>query len=251
MRTRLKTDADIAILEEGGKILMNLLIETANQVRSGITTLELNKYFEEGVSRAGARPAFKGYKGFPAGLCTSVNDEVVHGIPSARILKDGDCISIDAGLLYKNLYTDAAITVPVGNVDKKIHGLIDAARGALTAGIDAIHDGVTTGDIGNAIETYVSMQGSYGIVRDYTGHGVGYSVHEDPPFPNFGRKGMGVSITKGMVFCLEPMIMLGDDAVYITKDHWTVKTMDGSVAAHFEHTIAIDSDGQVRIITRI
>lgn len=252
----LKTEKEIEILRAGGKRLAFVLSETAKQVRPRISTEELNQYAIKLIKEGGDEPAFLGYRPegarhpYPAALCVSVNDEVVHGIPSKdRILKEGDIISLDCGLKHKGLYTDHAVTVPVGRVSKEIKKLLETTEQALALGIEAAQPGGNIGDIGYAIEQFVKPFG-FGIVRVLSGHGVGKHIHEDPYVPNFGRKGSGEKLKPGMVIAIEPMLNLGSYAVYLDKDGYTYKTRDKSVSAHFEHTIAITENGP-EILTKL
>jgi methionyl aminopeptidase len=246
----IKTTEEIKALKEGGQKLSAVLSRIANIVRPGISTKELNSIAEEGIRAAGGESAFKGYKAFgartayPGVVCTSINEEVVHGIPSDnRVLVEGDIIGLDIGMKYKGLYTDMAITVPVGEITTESKDLIAVTENALTVGIAVIRAGAHVGDIGEAIETYVRDHGTYGIVKDLVGHGVGHAVHEDPPIPNYGRKGHGPKLEAGMVLALEPMVTLGTWKVDVMGDEWTWVTRDGSRAAHFEHTVVVTKDG--------
>ena len=245
---RLKTPEQIEILHEGGRRLATILLALKEAVRPGIATKELDVLAEKLILEGGDEPSFKGYKPkgasrpFPAALCTAVNDEVVHGIPSLRVLKEGDIIGLDLGLTHKGLITDAAITVQVGKVARESQELITTTEEALAVGIRTALVGANVGDIGAAIEEYVRPFG-YGIVRELSGHGVGFVVHEEPHIPNFGKRGAGARLTAGMVLALEPMITLGKHAVYGAKDGYTVITRDGSRSAHFKHSIAISKYG--------
>lgn len=252
----LKTKEEIEILREGGKRLAFILSEVVKLVRPGISTEELNQYALKLIKEGGDEPAFLNYKPegarmpYPAALCVSVNDEVVHGIPSKdRILKDGDIVSLDCGLKHNGLFTDHAVTVPVGNISKETKKLLEITEQALYLGIEAAQAGGQVGDIGEAIEKFVKPH-KYGIVRILSGHGVGKSIHEDPYVPNFGRKGTGDRLKPGMVIAIEPMLNLGAYAVYLEKDGYTYKTRDKSTSAHFEHTIAITEAGP-EILTKM
>lgn len=245
----IKTREEITLLREGGHILARVLADVVGAVRAGISTHELNRIAEEHIRASGGEPAFKGYQAFgarvayPATLCTSINDEVVHGIPSEkRILKAGDIIGLDIGMKYKGLYTDMAVTVPVGAIDMKAQKLIAVTKKSLDIAIAAVRAGATIGDIGHAVQTYVEGEG-FGVVRDLVGHGVGHAVHEDPQVPNFGKKGTGMRLKEGMVLALEPMVTERGWKVKIDADQWTWRTRDGSRAAHFEHTIIVTKNG--------
>jgi methionyl aminopeptidase len=239
-----KTDEDIATIREGGKIIHKILRDVASRAVPGVSTWELNEFAEAQIVAAGGRPAFKGVGDdpqnlFPAGLCTSVNDVVVHGIPSKKeILQDGDIVGLDIGMEYRGRYTDTAITVAVGKVSKEVQELLDVTQHALALAISQAVAGNTTGDIGNAVQQYVERHG-FSVVRDLVGHGVGYTVHEDPQVPNYGRAGTGTKLEAGMVIAIEPMVNVGKYAVEFSDDGWTILTADGSRSAHFEHTVAV------------
>lgn len=251
----IKTPEEIKILREGGKILASVLLMVSDKAEPGMVTAELDEYAENLIKKAGGEPSFKNYKTkddkylFPASLCVSINDEVVHGIPSGRILKESDIVSLDLGLKYKNLYTDATITVGVGKINAEAKKLLNITKIALEKGIEVIKEGATTGDIGYAIQLYVEANG-FNVVKKLVGHGVGHEVHEDPEIPNFGKKGEGVVLKEGMVLALEPMVVVGTGDVILDKNNWTWKTKDGSLAAHFEHTIAVTKRG-AEILTKI
>lgn len=244
----IKTPEEIKILREGGKKLASVLYSVAKMAKPGIKTIDLDKEAERLIREAGGEPAFKNYKTkddkipFPASLCVSVNDEVVHGIPSQRILKRGDIVSLDSGMKYKGLYTDMTITVGVGKISKRNLKLIETAEKALNAGIAVARDGARIGDIGFAIQSFVEKSG-FNVVRTLVGHGVGYKAHEEPEVPNFGKKGTGEILKSGMVLALEPMVVTGKPDVFLDDDQWTWKTFDGSFAAEFEHTIVITKKG--------
>lgn len=255
MTVIIKTLEEIKIIREGGKRLARILAKVAKMVAPGVSTYDLDKYAYKLITEEGDNPAFLNYKtegskkGFPATLCTSVNNEIVHGIPSkAKILKEGDIISLDLGLNHKGLFTDHAVTVPVGRISKKDERIIEDTKKALEIGIWAARGGATTGDIGHAIESFVNKR--YGIVRELAGHGVGKKVHEDPYIPNYGKAGKGQKLIPGMIVAIEPMLNLGKDNVTFSDDGYTVKTADGSRSAHFEHTILI-TEGDAEILTKI
>ena len=251
----IKTPEEIKILRDGGKILASVLLMVAEKARAGIATKELNEYAENLIKKASGEPSFKNYKTprdkfpFPASLCVSVNNEVVHGIPSGRILKEGDIISLDLGLKYKDLYTDATITVGVGKISADAEKLLNITKIALEKGIGVIKEEATIGDIGFAIQSYVEANG-FNVIKKLVGHGVGYKIHEEPEIPNFGKKGEGVVLKEGMVFALEPMVVMGSGDVILDKNNWTWKTKDGSLAAQFEHTIVVTKKG-CEILTKI
>ncbi len=253
----IKTEKDIAIMAEGGKILSGILNKLAEAAVAGITTKELDSIALDLVLRSGTKPSFLGYvvgnKKFPASLCVSINDEVVHGIPSSRVLAEGDVVGLDMGLIYKRWNLDSAITVEIQNEKRparqsggttKNEKLIQATREAMYLGINQAKPGNRVGDISHAVQTYVEKQG-FGIVRDLVGHGVGKKLHEEPMIPNFGKPGYGPELRVGMVICIEPMVTFGDWHVVLDADEWTYRTKDGSISAHFEHTIAITKNGPI------
>mgnify|MGYP001615811242 CR=1 FL=1 len=247
---KLKTKEEIQIMAEGGKILATVLKEVASMAKPGITTLELDKAAEALILKHGAKPAFKGYEGFPYSLCASVNDVVVHGFPSNYELQDGDIVGLDLGVLYKGFNTDMAVTVAVGNTSYEAKRLLMVTKKAMKVGIKKARAGSTTGDIGNAIQRYVETQG-YGIVRDLCGHGIGKEVHEDPQVPNYGQRHKGTELKEGMVICIEPMLTIGSYHLKTAKDGYGFATKDGSLAAHFEQTVAVTKNGSVVLGTDI
>lgn len=239
----IKSPAEIEILAQGGKILAEILREISSLAEPGVSTWKLNEFAESAIKKRGATPSFKGYgkrgKKFPAALCTSVNDVVVHGIPSREtILREGDIVSLDLGIKFENLYTDAAVTIPVGNVSYIAKKLIAAARDALEDAVGAAVAGNRVGDVSHAIQEKVEQSG-FNAVRDLVGHGVGYAVHEEPAIPCFGEPDSGIELEPGMVLAIEPMVTAGDFRLRGDKDGWTVRTKDGSLSAHFEHTVAV------------
>jgi len=240
----IKTDDEIKIMREAGKILANVLKEIEKQIKPGVTTLELDRAAEALILSYGAKPSFKGYEGFPYSLCASVNENIVHGYPSKYVLKDGDIIGLDLGVLYKGYNSDMAITVPVGKVSFEAKRLINTTKKALRLGIKKAKVGNTVGDIGNTVQRFVEGQG-YGIVRDLCGHGIGKNLHEDPKIPNFGKRGGGEKIVEGMVICIEPMVTMGDWRLKKADDGYGYSTKDNSLTAHFEHTIAVLKSGPV------
>lgn len=247
----LKTKKEIADLREGGKILASVHSALVKHVKIGVSTKDLDNIAIELIKKAGGEPAFLNYKPegvstpFPATLCVSVNNEIVHGIPKEnKILKDGDIVSLDLGVKYKGLFTDAAITVPVGKISKADKKLLGVTKEALNVGIEQARVGNTVGDIGYAIEKYIKPY-KYGIVKDLSGHGVGKYIHEDPYIPNYGKAGKGEKLTEGMVIAIEPMINAGTSRISVDRDGWTIKTADASRSAHFEHTVAITKNGPI------
>ncbi len=252
----IKTPQEIEVLREGGRRLAAVLQKVAAHVEPGISTKELDRVAEKLIREGGDEPAFLNYQPsgapypYPASLCVSVNSEVVHGIPhDNRILKEGDIVSLDLGLKHKGLFTDHAITVPVGKIPKNVQELLDITKKSLEIGIDAAQPGARTGDVGYAIEKYIRKY-KYGIVRELAGHGVGKEIHEDPFIPNFGKPGVGALLKPGMVVAIEPMINEGRAAVILTPDEYTFKTADGKRSAHFEHTVVITENGP-EILTKI
>ncbi len=244
-----KTKREIAIIREGGEILATVLKEITVMVKPGITTLELDRAAEALILKHGAKPAFKGYEKFPYSLCASVNNVIVHGFPSKYALKEGDLVGLDLGVLYKGYNTDMAVTVAVGNVSFEAKRLLKVTEKALRLGIKKTKAGVTTGDIGNTIQRYVEDQG-YGVVRDLCGHGIGKKIHEDPQVPNYGQRHKGTELKEGMVICIEPMVTVGSYLLKKADDGYGFATKDGSLAAHFEHTVEITKDG-ARVLTQI
>jgi methionyl aminopeptidase len=244
----LKSAPEIEKMSQAGRIVAEALEELRHLTKPGISTKELDRFAEDFIIRNGAKPAFKGYRNFPATLCTSVNDQVVHGIPSNRTLQEGDIIGLDLGAIVDGYYGDAAITVPVGKVDPKIERLIAVTEEALRRAIGQMKNGNRLSDISYAIQSYVEGAG-YSVVRDFVGHGIGRELHEEPQVPNFGNPGEGPRLKVGMVLAIEPMVNMGSSSVRILSDHWTAVTQDGSLSAHFEHTIALTEDGPV-ILTR-
>ncbi len=237
----IKTTEEIRIMAEGGKILAKIMKELEKQVRPGITTKELDRAAEALILKYG-KPSFKGHEGFPACLCTSVNEEIVHVIPSDRVLKEGDIISLDLGILYKGFHSDMAITVPVEKISPEAQHLIRTTKKALKRGIKKVRPGNTIGDIANTIQRYIEGQG-LGVVRELCGHGIGKNIHEDPQIPNYGKRRTGPELVEGMVICLEPMVTIGDWKIKKAKDGYGFQTKDNSLAAHFEATIAVKKVG--------
>jgi methionyl aminopeptidase len=228
-------------MRQAGKILAAVLEELRLSVKPGMKTKELDEIATRELARRGAKPSFKGYRGFPASLCASINDQIVHGIPGGTVMKEGDILSIDLGAVYDGFQADAAVTIGVGDVEPPARELMDATEGALQAGIAAARAGAKLGDISAAIQKYAEGRG-YSVVREYTGHGIGRQMHEEPQIANFGRPGTGPTLKKGMTLALEPMLNKGGWRTRVDDDKWTVCTVDGSLSAHFEHTIAITDD---------
>ena len=246
----LKTSRELKLMREAGRISQKALRLGGEAVEPGVSTWEIDKIIREYIEKSGAKPNFLGYGDFPASACISVNNTVIHGIPSKKqILKRGDIVSIDTGAVLNGFNGDNAWTFPCGEVSEEAQKLMDTTREALFLGIEQARPGNRVGDIGHAVQEYVEARG-YSVVRDFVGHGVGAKLHEDPSVPNFGKPGRGVRLLPGMVIAIEPMINLGDYRVKVLGDGWTTNTIDGKLSAHFEHTVAITSDGPV-ILTSI
>ena len=249
MAVVLKSQQEIEKMRRAGRVVRETLELVRSLVKPGATTMDLERAAEAKIAELGAKPAFKGYHGYPCVLCTSVNNEVVHGIPSAkRMLKDGDIVSVDCGAIIDGYFGDAAITVPVGEkIDPKTARLLDVTEKSLHAAISVVRPGATLGDVGSAVQTVVEAAG-FSVVRDFVGHGIGSAMHEDPQVPNFGEAGRGMKLRAGMVIAIEPMVNAGDADVVVLNDGWTAVTTDGSMSAHFEHTVAVTPTG-ARILT--
>lgn len=244
----IKSDEEVELLRIAGEITGSTHNYLKPYIKPGITTLELDKLAEEYILSRGATPSFKGYDGFPGTVCASINNEVVHGIPSGRTLKEGDIITLDIGACWKGYHGDSAWTYAVGEIDDKKKYLLEHTEKSLFKGLDAIHDGCHVGDIGYAVSKYANEHG-LGVVRELVGHGVGTDVHEEPDVPNYGARGTGPVLKEGMVIAVEPMLNLGTRKVYILEDGWTIITADGKPSAHFEHTVLVTKDGY-EILTR-
>lgn len=241
----LKTSRELAKMREAGRISANALKLAGQAVEPGVSTAEIDRVVRKYIEGQGAKPSFLGYGGFPASACISVNDEVVHGIPSKkRILKSGDIVSIDVGAFIDGFHGDNAWTFACGDISEQAQGLLDATKESLFEGIKQAVAGNRIGDIGSAVQRYVEAR-NYSVVRDYVGHGVGAKLHEDPSVPNFGTPGRGVRLLPGMTIAIEPMINLGTHKVRVLDDDWTAVTADGKLSAHFEHSVAITADGPV------
>jgi methionyl aminopeptidase len=243
----LKTDEEVGLLKESNMLVSRTLAEIASLVRPGITTLYLDRIAEAFIHDNGATPAFKGYGGFPNTLCTSVNDEVVHGIPSGYVLKDGDILSVDCGVILNGWYGDSAYTFPIGEINEEVRRLLDYTRAALEEGVKAAVAGNRIGDISCAVQTRAE-NGGYSVVRELVGHGLGRKLHEQPEVANWGKKGTGPIMEKGLVICIEPMINAGKKETLQMRDGWTIKTADGKPSAHFEYAVAVDK-GKADVLT--
>jgi methionyl aminopeptidase len=250
----IKSDSELDKMRQAGRIVAEVLELMQERVAPGVTTGELNGLADELIRRYGAIPSFKGYPPgsahpFPASICTSVNEELVHGIPGARVLQKGDIISIDVGAIHEGYHGDAAATLPVGQIDEETRRLLGVTEAALYAGIAQAREGNRSGDVSAAIQEYAEEHG-YSVVREYTGHGIGRQMHEDPQVPNFGESGRGALLRTGMTIALEPMVLAGDRRVRVLDDRWTVVSVDGRLTAHFEHTVVV-RNGEAEILTRL
>ncbi|MDO8613353.1 MAG: type I methionyl aminopeptidase [Dehalococcoidia bacterium] len=243
----LKSRDEIAIMRDAGRIVAEVLHTLVERLRPGLVEKELDEIVRKEFGKRKVIPVFLGYQGYPATVCVSVNDEIVHGIPGDREIADGDVVSIDLGCVYKGFVADAAVTVGVGNVSPEAGRLIGVTREALNRGIDAAREEARLGQIGAAIQTYVEGEG-FSVVREYVGHGVGRQMHEDPQVPNYGDPETGPVLKEGMVIAIEPMVNAGDWRTKRDPDNWTVRTLDGSLSAHFEHTLAV-RDGAAEVLT--
>ena len=242
-----KSQQEIAIMRRAGGVVAAILEVLAAKIRPGLVTEELDAITVSELSRHGATASFKGYRGYPAHLCVSINDEVVHGIPGKRVIREGDIVSLDLGAILDGFHGDAAITVGVGRIDDKAQELIEATRGALDAGIAKAVAGAHLGDVSEAIQSFAESRG-FSVVREYVGHGIGRDMHEEPQIPNYGVSGRGPLLRRGMTLALEPMVNAGGWRTRVGDDRWTVSTEDGGLSAHFEHTIAI-TDGGAEVLT--
>ena len=244
----IKTSAELKVLREAGKILASIISEVKYSLKSGVTTREVDSKAEKIIKTHKVIPAFKGYRGFPGCICLSVNEEIVHGVPGDRILKEGDIVSLDIGIIYKDYYSDTAVTVAIGTVKQELQKLLDVTLEALYKGIEQTKVGNHLSDVSHAIQKYAEAN-QFSIVREFVGHGIGKSLHEDPEIPNFGSPHQGPVLREGMVFAIEPMVNLGSSMTKILSDGWTVVTEDGKPSAHFEHTVAIGRNGP-KILTQ-
>ena len=245
----LKSQEEIKKIARASKIVAELLQELKGCVKAGITTKELDLYAAKRILKKKGKPAFLGYRGFPATLCVSVNDEVVHGIPSKRVLRDGDIVGLDLGVIVDGFYGDAALTVPIGEVPSETLRLLRVTEASLYAGIEQARVGRRLTNISHAVQECVEAEG-FSVVTEFVGHGIGRALHEDPQVPNFGPPGQGVRLRAGMVLAIEPMVNMGKSDVRVLEDLWTAVTVDGALSAHFEHTVAITEDGP-KILSRI
>jgi methionyl aminopeptidase len=244
----IKSDQEVDLMRESGKVTGFILKELENFIRPGISTADIDKFVEDTIRKNGMIPTFKGYCGFPASACVSINEEVVHGIPDKkRILKEGDIVSVDVGSTYKGYVSDAARTYPVGQVSEIAQKLMDATRDSFFAGIEFCKVGYRLSDISHAVQVKAESEG-FSVIRDFVGHGVGQEMHEEPQIPNYGKAGRGPRLAKGMVFAIEPMICEGGYDVRTLSNDWTVVTLDGKLSAHYENTVVI-TDGEPELLT--
>ena len=244
---QLKNPDQIKIMREAGRITGEALLVARDHVRPGISTYELDRLVRESIEKAGAKPSFLGYGGFPASACISLNDEVIHGIPSKkRFLEEGDIVKVDVGAFYKGFHGDSARTIPVGRVSDEAMKLIEVTRASFFAGVDQLKIGNRLGDVGAAIDSLVVSNG-FSTVKRYIGHGIGHELHESPDVPNYGTPGRGTRLCAGLVIAIEPMVNVGTETVRELSDGWTVKTADGALSAHYENTVALTSDGVINL----
>lgn len=238
----IKSPRELEAMRQAGQVVARMIAALKQAVAPGLTTKDLDVVAAEELKRQGAKPAFLGYMGFPATICTSVNEEIVHGIPGDRVLIEGDLVKVDVGAVVDGLYGDAAVTLPVGQVSDEAMRLIEATKGSLDAAIEVVKAGNRLGDIGAAVQGYAESRG-YGVVREYVGHGIGRKLHEEPQVPNYGVAGRGPLLHAGMVIAIEPMVNVGTWRTQALEDGWTVVTADGQLSAHFEHTMAVGEEG--------
>ena len=246
----LKTPDEIAVMAKASRVVAEALAVLKDAVKPGITTDELDRLAETEIRARGAIPAFKGYRNYPKTLCASVNEQVVHGIPSKRALKEGDIIGLDLGAIVGGIYGDSAVTVPVGRIEEKTATLVRVTEESLALAIEQATVGNRLSDISHAVQRHVEAAG-FSVVTEFVGHGIGRQLHEEPQVPNYGRPGQGPRLQAGMVLAIEPMVNMGGSAVRVLEDRWTAVTVDGSLSAHFEHTIAIQPSGPAVVLSRL
>ena len=244
-----KNAAEVKEMSQACKIAAGALLAAGEAIKSGVTTSHVDAVVKKYITSHGATPSFLGYGGFPASACISINDTVIHGIPSSTVIKDGDIVSVDVGAYYKGFHGDTAYTFAVGEISPQARKLLDTTEKSLKAAIKIVKPGIRIGDISHAVQTVAEKEG-YSIVRDFVGHGVGRQLHEDPQVPNFGEPGRGVRLIPGMTIAIEPMVNMGGFSVKVLDDQWTVKTVDGSLSAHFEHSVVVTNDG-CKVLTKI
>ncbi|MEX2599138.1 MAG: type I methionyl aminopeptidase [Dehalococcoidia bacterium] len=245
-----KNREELALMYEAGQIVGRTHKVLQASLEAGMTTRDLDRIAEREIIALGGKPAFKGYRGFPGTLCVSINEEIVHGIPGNKVIKEGDLVSMDLGAIVGGLYGDAAVTVPVGEVSPELKALLETGEASLHAGIAQVRAGNRIGDVSAAVQREIERRGNYGIVREYVGHGIGRRMHEEPNVPNYGMPGRGLLLRTGMAIAIEPMVNLGTQATRVLRDDWTVVTADGSVSVHFEHTVIV-TDGEPVITTLV
>ncbi len=245
---RIKDLREVDILRKAGKILSLIIGQLKGSLTAGMTTKDIDAQAQALMQQYGAKPAFKGYRGFPANVCVSVNEEVVHGIPNGRMIRNGDIVSVDVGIIYDDYYSDTAVTIPIGPVNPQIKKFLEVSEAALYKGIEQACAGHHLSDISYAVQSYVQMHG-FSVVRDFVGHGIGRQLHEDPEIPNYGSPHQGPVLKEGMVLAIEPMVNMGDYRTKVSSDGWTVVTQDGKPSAHFEHCVLITSK-EAEILTR-
>jgi methionyl aminopeptidase len=246
----LKTPDEIAVMAKASRVVAEALLVLKDAVKPGVTTDELDKLAESEIRARGAMPAFKGYRNYPKTLCASVNEQVVHGIPSKRVLKEGDIVGLDLGAIVGGFYGDSAVTVGVGRIDEKTATLVRVTEESLSLAIEQAQVGNRLSDISHAVQRHVEAAG-YSVVTEFVGHGIGRQLHEEPQVPNYGKPGQGPRLQSGMVLAIEPMVNMGGSAVRVLDDRWTAVTVDGSLSAHFEHTIAIQPSGPAIVLSRL
>lgn len=244
----IKSESEIDVIRQAGRIVSDTIKDIREYVKCGVKTSELDERARDTIIKKGGLPAFKGYRGYPSNICTSINEEVVHGIPSQRVLKEGDIISIDLGVRYEGYFADAAVTLACGKINKALLHLIDVTKIALYLGIQCATAGRRVSDISYAVQRYVESEG-FSVVRSFVGHGIGSQLHEEPQVPNFGKPGLGARLKKGMVLAIEPMVNMGTYEVEILPNGWTAITKDRKPSAHFEHTVCV-TDGEAEILTK-
>jgi methionyl aminopeptidase len=244
-----KSESEIEKLRRSGRLVREILEEAREQAKPGVTTMDLEKFVERRLLKAGAKPAFKGYRGYPCCLCASVNEQIVHGIPSSLRLNEGDIISLDLGVIIDGYYGDSAMTVPVGTISESLQRLLRVTEESLQLAIEKARVGNRLGDVSSAVEEHVVSNG-FSVVREFVGHGIGRQLHEDPQIPNFGQPGYGAPLREGMVLAIEPMVNVGSPELQILDDQWTAVTADGAHSAHFEHMIAVTHNGP-DVLTRL
>lgn len=246
----LKTPDEIAVMAKASRVVAEALAVLKNAVKPGVTTDELDRLAESEIRARGGMPAFKGYRNYPKTLCASVNEQVVHGIPSKRVLKEGDIVGLDLGAIVGGFYGDSAVTVGVGRIDEKTAALVRVTEESLSLAIEQAQVGNRLSDISHAVQRHVEAAG-YSVVTEFVGHGIGRQLHEEPQVPNYGKPGQGPRLQAGMVLAIEPMVNMGGSAVRVLDDRWTAVTVDGSLSAHFEHTIAIQPSGPATVLSRL